>query len=286
MLLGASAAPATKPLPSRSARCWKIRIALGWMPVRGAVGGIVSRAKPRLSHSVVTPTQTPAVFRYSTRSQPSTRLQGAGHPPVGGTQFPSTAGSAIAKVEDPVPVTATEKPAAGGHNPPPRFCKSTSWPSAIGPRSGCRSACVLARRTRMLARLYTRDDPTGEVASSPTRGLRIIAICWAAPFAPWTKGRVRGCTAIEVPLPIYPANVVAEAAAVEVLVQVATLVCTPAGGMPPLQLARGTVNFWHHALPIAVATEPSQPPALFSTYTSPVYFAAPGKLLARRSRIV
>ena len=39
-----------------------------------------------------------------------------------------------------------------------------------------------------------------------------------------------------------PPKVVAETV-VEVLVQVVTLVCVPAAGIPPLQLASGTVNF-------------------------------------------
>ena len=69
-----------------------------------------------------------------------------------------------------------------------------------------------------------------------------------------------------------PPKVVAETV-VEVLVQVLTLVCVPAAGIPPLQLAIGTVNFrqWGlNVLLIAVATVPSQPPVWLSTYTSPI----------------
>src|SRR5437667_10126776 len=48
---GASPVSSTTPLPSRSAGCCRIRIALGWIPFApGAVGSAVPRAKPRLSH--------------------------------------------------------------------------------------------------------------------------------------------------------------------------------------------------------------------------------------------
>src|ERR1700681_3229492 len=92
MLWGASAASRAEPFALRSARSWKIRMAFGCMPVSGAGGGATSRANPRASHSVVIPVQFPAAFLYSTRSQPSTKLQGAGHAlPVVGTQFASFA---------------------------------------------------------------------------------------------------------------------------------------------------------------------------------------------------
>src|SRR6185295_17759723 len=98
-------------------------------------------------------------------------------------------------------------------------------------------------------------------------GLRIIAICCADPLAPCTNGRFSGWTASEVLLPMNPPKVVGETV-VEVFFQVATLVCVPAAGIPPLQLANGTLNFRQFGLNagfVAVAILPLQPPVLLST---------------------
>ena len=64
-----------------------------------------------------------------------------------------------------------------------------------------------------------------------------------------------------------PPKVVGETV-VEVFFQVATLVCVPAAGRPPLQLAYGTLNFRQFGLNagfVAVAILPLQPPVLLST---------------------
>src|SRR6266436_4975992 len=106
---------------------------------------------------------------------------------------------------------------------------------------------------RRFALLYSRDDPVEDVAASPSGALRMIAICCAEPFAPCTKGSLRGCTEFDVLLVIHPPNVVGEKV-VEIFGQLGLGPVTGTGGIPPLQLASGTVNFTQKALPIAVAT--------------------------------
>src|SRR4029077_1425392 len=96
------------------------------------------------------------------------------------------------------------------------------------------------------------------VTSSPNGALRMIWICWADPFAPCTKGSVRGRTPSDVPLPMKLLKV-----CVDVLSQVATLVWVPAAGIPPLQLANGIVNL--RQLAFAVGFGGSHPPVAFGT---------------------
>ena len=100
----------------------------------------------------------------------------------------------------------------------------------------------------------------------------MIAICCAEPLAPCTNGRLSGCTDNDVLLPIQPPNLVAETV-VEVSFQVADVGLRAGRGIPPLQLARGTLNFRQCGLNaglVAVAMFPSQPWLWLSTYTSPV----------------
>ncbi len=139
----------------------------------------------------------------------------------------------------PTPFTATAIPWGDAVQPP--AVKSMSSGRTPG-RSGCKSAWLLASRMRTLALLYSRDDPVADVGASPSGGLRIIAICCADPLAPCTNGRFSGWTASEVLLPMQPPKVVGETV-VEVFFQVATLVCVPAAGIPPLQLARRHAEF-------------------------------------------
>src|SRR5271157_3926747 len=72
------------PVVARSAGCCSKRIAFGLIgflippagsPAPLAVGGVVSRANPSSSHSLVTGFQLPFTSLYSTRSQPSIRFQ-------------------------------------------------------------------------------------------------------------------------------------------------------------------------------------------------------------------
>ncbi len=79
--------------------------------------------------------------------------------------------------------TLTVRPPA---QPASRLMLSAS-PTSAG-RSGTRSACVLASKTRIFALLNSRDEPVDEVADSPSGALRMIAICCADPAAPCTKG--------------------------------------------------------------------------------------------------
>ena len=85
----------------------------------------------------------------------------------------------------PTPVTLSVRPPA---QPASRLMLSAS-PTNAG-RSGTRSACVLASKTRILALLNSRDEPVDEVADSPSGGfaddLRSAA---PLPLAPCTKGR-------------------------------------------------------------------------------------------------
>src|ERR1700680_1486279 len=59
--------PAVTPSPGCS--CWRIKIPLGLAGLEfGLVGTVLKGCpKPKPSHSLVTPTQPPALFRYSTR---------------------------------------------------------------------------------------------------------------------------------------------------------------------------------------------------------------------------
>src|SRR5208282_1333457 len=69
------------PLTARSAGSCSSRIAFGLTGfVNGAVGAVMPRANPSCSHSLVTGTQVPELFRYSTRNQPSIRFQVAVRP--------------------------------------------------------------------------------------------------------------------------------------------------------------------------------------------------------------
>src|SRR5271157_5193023 len=69
------------PLTARSAGSCSSRIAFGLIGfVNGAVGAVMPRANPSCSHSLVTGTHTPELFRYSTRNQPSIRFQVAVRP--------------------------------------------------------------------------------------------------------------------------------------------------------------------------------------------------------------
>ena len=78
------ASEASVLLVPRSAGSCSSRIALGLIglgvPVAGspaplAVGAVTPRANPSDSHSLVTGTHVPELLRYSTRNQPSIRLQ-------------------------------------------------------------------------------------------------------------------------------------------------------------------------------------------------------------------
>src|SRR5208282_680696 len=65
-----------EPLVARSAGSCSSRIAFGLIGfVPEAVGAVRPRANPSDSHSLVTGTHVPELFRYSTRNQPSIRFQ-------------------------------------------------------------------------------------------------------------------------------------------------------------------------------------------------------------------
>src|SRR5450631_622432 len=109
----------------------------------GRVGGVTSRANPKLSHSFVTPIQLAGVLQsvllqYSTLSQPSTKFHGLQAVPVGAPfQFGSCARPvvAMAKRVVPTPVTAHASPWFAAQAPP--AVRSMSLTLSFGLPSGC-----------------------------------------------------------------------------------------------------------------------------------------------------
>src|SRR5438270_10351780 len=128
---------------------------------------------PSPSHSVVTPTQVPALFKYSTRNHGPpvagadicARVVGllVSSPINGNPGHACVAPLLIGSTQPLVPAVAQPKysvaPEVNVYGVAAAVGNWKSCPSARAPRSGCSSTCVSANRMRICALLYSREVP-------------------------------------------------------------------------------------------------------------------------------
>ena len=211
------------PLAFRSACCWNIRMAFGctgFDPAPPLPAGWEKPVRARIqaaATSVVIPTHIAGGILVL-HPQPAVHQgpgsgSGATREPVGRSGGPVCARCRVrhgdpggSHAAPPTPFTATARPlsvrATGASGVQIDVCPPTQagpvrdasrpacWPAGCGYWPCCTRATIPSPRWQFAHWRLANDR-----------------ICWAAPFAPCTKGSCSGCTANEVPLPIKPLKV-------------------------------------------------------------------------------